>query len=77
MRNISRVFQLMVSIILSFLILMQQRGGGLGAIAGGSTGGEFYATKRGAEKILFRLTIIMAILFCLNAFIFPFLPENE
>lgn len=77
MRTIARTFQLIVSIILSLLILMQQRGGGLGAIAGGSTGGEFYSTQRGAEKVLFNLTVIMATLFCLNALIFPFLPEGE
>jgi protein translocase SecG subunit len=57
---------------------LQQRGSGLsGAISGGSGGGEFYATKRGAEKILARLTVILAVIFCGNAFIFPFLPDES
>jgi len=50
-----------VSILLIFAILIQQRGTGLSATFGG--GGNFYATKRGAEKILSKITIVLAILF--------------
>lgn len=42
------------------LILLQSSKGGLG---GGMGGGEFYRTKRGAEKIVFNATVIAAILF--------------
>ncbi|MCT4592250.1 MAG: preprotein translocase subunit SecG [Candidatus Gracilibacteria bacterium] len=76
MKAISKTIQVAVSILLALLILIQQRGTGLGAI-GGETGGEFYATKRGAEKVIFRLTIILAMIFCINAFIFPLLPDSE
>lgn len=42
-------------------ILLQQKGSGLGAGFGGE--GTIYRTKRGAEKVIFRLTIILAVLF--------------
>ena len=77
MRAFCRTLQVVVSILLSLLILLQQRGGGVGGAIGGVGGGEFYATRRGAEKILANLTIILAIIFCANAFIFPFLPAES
>ena len=63
--------------LLSLLILLQQRGSGMGSAIGGSGGGEFYATKRGAEKVLATITVVLAVVFCANAFIFPFLPEEN
>lgn len=42
------------------LILLQSSKGGLG---GGLGGGEYYRTKRGAEKIVFQATVIMALIF--------------
>ncbi|MFH1653505.1 MAG: preprotein translocase subunit SecG [Pseudomonadota bacterium] len=58
-------------IILSFLlvagILLQQKGSGLGSSFGG--GNLEYSTKRGAEKIIFRTTIVLAILFVIISII--------
>ncbi|MFA6528292.1 MAG: preprotein translocase subunit SecG [Candidatus Gracilibacteria bacterium] len=51
-----------VSILLIFAILIQQRGTGLSATFGGG-GSNFYAAKRGAEKILGIITIVLAVLF--------------
>ena len=42
-------------------ILLQARGTGLGVTFGG--GGNVYRTKRGVEKKLFQLTILLSILF--------------
>lgn len=55
------IVQIIVSILLVVLILLQPRGVGLGSTFGGE--GNVYFTKRGAEKIVFYLTIAMAILF--------------
>jgi preprotein translocase subunit SecG len=55
------VLQLVLSIALIGLILLQQKGSGLGEIFGGS--GNIYSTKRGIDKILYYATIIIAILF--------------
>ncbi len=76
MKAFASTIQVIVAILLSLLILLQQKGSGLGSLAGGG-GGEFYATKRGAEKVLYRVTVALAVLFCLNAFVFPLLPDSE
>ncbi|MBU1127384.1 MAG: preprotein translocase subunit SecG [Patescibacteria group bacterium] len=64
------IIQVFISISLIALILIQSRGTGLGDIFGG--GGESYHTKRGAEKLLFSLTIGLAILFMLISIISSF-----
>jgi protein translocase SecG subunit len=67
------VFQVILSILLALTILVQQRGSGMGvAISGGSGGGGFYSSKRGAEKFLEIATIVLGILFVLNALAFLF-----
>ncbi len=53
--------QIIVSLTLIVLILLQQRGGGLGAIGGLNT--PFYGTRRGLEKTVFIFTIILVIVF--------------
>lgn len=55
------LIQILLGIFLSVLIILQSKGTGLGSTFGGDMG--FYGTKRGAEKMLFILTIIVAILF--------------
>ena len=47
--------------LLIISILLQQRGGGLSSAFGGSA--VEYSTKRGAEKVIFYATIVLAILF--------------
>lgn len=53
--------QLAIAILLIIFILLQNRGSGLGAAFGGE--GNVYLTKRGAEKTIFVLTIVLAALF--------------
>lgn len=53
--------QIVVSILLITVILLQNRGAGLSGIFGGS--GAVFQTKRGIEKILFIATIVLAALF--------------
>ncbi len=52
---------IVVSILLIITILLQQRGSGLGAAFGGE--GNVYMAKRGAEKIIFWASIVLAVLF--------------
>jgi preprotein translocase subunit SecG len=59
--QVIQVLQIVVSILLIISILLQNRGAGLGASFGG--GGEIYRTKRGAEKFLFRSTIVLIAIF--------------
>lgn len=58
--KIISLFQIIVSLFLIILILLQQREGGLSSIFGGEGG---YFERRGAEKFIFNLTIILAALF--------------
>lgn len=55
------IIQIVVSVILIIVILVQQKGTGLGAAFGGE--GNVYRTKRGMEKKLHIITIILAIIF--------------
>lgn len=59
--------QIILSIILATTILLQQTGAGVGGAFGGGDDSIRY-TRRGMEKVLFYLSIIIAILFTLSAF---------
>jgi preprotein translocase subunit SecG len=56
-----KIIQIIISILLIVVILMQSRGTALGGVFGGSS--TVFLTKRGIEKKLFILTIILAVLF--------------
>ncbi len=56
------IAQLIVSILLIILILLQERSSGLSGILGSSEGG-IYQTRRGLEKFIFGSTIVLAIAF--------------
>lgn len=56
-----QIAQIIISILLIIVILLQNRGTGLGSAFGGT--GGVYLTKRGLEKKLFIATIILAVLF--------------
>jgi len=53
--------QIAISALLIVAILLQQRDSGLSSTFGGSS--MEYSTKRGAEKIIFYATIVLAVLF--------------
>ncbi len=55
------IIQLVLAILLTIAILLQQKGSGLGSAFGG--GSNIYTSKRGVDKVLFQATIILAILF--------------
>jgi protein translocase SecG subunit len=56
-----KIIQLIVSCLLITVILLQNRGTGLGSAFGGSN--SVYLTKRGLEKKLFVATIVLAVIF--------------
>ena len=57
------ISQVVVSIILIVLILLQERSTGISGLLGGGEGGAFYQTRRGAEKSIFIGTIVFAAIF--------------
>ncbi len=62
-RQVISLIQIILAIVLVGLIILQAKGTGLGSTFGSDL--SFYGTKRGAEKFIFNLTIVVAILFFL------------
>ncbi|HCI05371.1 MAG: Preprotein translocase, SecG subunit [Parcubacteria group bacterium GW2011_GWC1_45_9] len=54
------IIQIVLSVLVVIFILLQQKGEGLSGIFGGM--GEFYATRRGLEKTIFIITIVLVFL---------------
>jgi len=67
MQTYLSVAQIVLAVALILIILLQVRGGGLGGIFGQPD--TVYRTKRGMEKTMFQLTIVLAVLFVIVAII--------
>jgi protein translocase SecG subunit len=61
MKSVLVATTIISAILLVVVILLQNQGSGLGTAFGGESG--FYRTKRGAERVLFYLTIVLAVIF--------------
>jgi preprotein translocase subunit SecG len=59
---------IITSIALIISVVLQSKGGGLGGLVGGDTGGAFSA-RRGIEKTLFNVTIVLSVIFFILAII--------
>lgn len=59
------LIQIILGILLILVIIVQQKGSGLGSSFGGDL--SFYRTKRGAEKLLFYVTIAIAAAFIISS----------
>jgi preprotein translocase subunit SecG len=67
MENYFSIAQIILSVALIIAILLQVRGGGLGGIFGQAD--TVYRTKRGVERTLFQLTIVLVVLFVIISII--------
>ncbi|HUU08715.1 MAG TPA: preprotein translocase subunit SecG [Dehalococcoidales bacterium] len=65
MQTYLNVAQIVLALGLIMAILLQVRGGGLGGIFGQPD--TVYRTKRGVEKTLFQLTVVLMVLFVIVA----------
>ncbi len=61
------IAQIVLSVAIILTVLLQVRGGGLGGIFGNPD--TVWRTKRGIEKTLFQLTIVLVVLFLLVSLI--------
>lgn len=61
--------QIILSIILTIAILLQQRGSSLGGAFGGDNFSSAFNKRRGAEEFLFKFSIVVAILFVFATFL--------
>lgn len=58
------IAQILLATVLVLVILLQAKGSGIGTALGGGTSSSF-RTRRGVEKTLFQLTIVLAVVFLL------------
>ena len=61
-QNYLNLGQILVSIVLIVVVLLQAKGAGFGAGLGGAPTSTF-RTRRGLEKTLFQATIVLTIIF--------------
>ena len=61
------IAQIVLSVALILAIMLQVRGGGLGGIFGQAD--SVYRTRRGVEKTLFQLTVVLVVLFIIISII--------
>ena len=61
------IAQIVVSVALVAVLLMQVRGGGLGGIFGQPE--TIYRTRRGIQKTLFRFTVFLVVVFVILALV--------
>ncbi len=66
-RTILPYVQIVLSILLIAAILLQQRGSSMGGVMGGDNFSASYHKRRGAELFLFKLSVVLAILFVTSA----------
>ena len=59
--TIYNIVQLVSALLLTIVILLQQKGSGLSQVFGGSS--NVYSTRRGVDKILHYATIVLALIF--------------
>ena len=67
MRVYLNIAQILVSIALIVLVILQARTSGLGSIFGSDT--SVYRTRRGVERTLFNMTVVFSVLFLLISLI--------
>jgi preprotein translocase subunit SecG len=61
MNNLFHIITIASMLLMTLLILLQTRGASLGAGFGGS--GELFTARRGIDKSMHQMTIILAIIF--------------
>ena len=53
---------IIISVLLILSVILQSKGAGLGGLSGADSG-AVYTARRGVERTLFRLTIILSVIF--------------
>lgn len=62
MTNVLDIALIITSVGLILSVILQSKGAGLGGLTGADTGGVFTA-RRGIERILFWVTIVLSVVF--------------
>jgi len=64
--NVVDISLVVISVALITSVILQSKGAGLGGLTGADTGGIFTA-RRGVEKTLFYVTIVLSVVFFILA----------
>ncbi|GAB4420740.1 MAG: hypothetical protein Kow002_09310 [Anaerolineales bacterium] len=62
MEQFINIALIITSVALIISVILQSKGAGLGGLTGGDTGGV-YTARRGIERTLFWVTIVLSVLF--------------
>jgi protein translocase SecG subunit len=63
--TILQITQIILTILVVILVVLQSKGMGLSSMVSGSFG--YYRSRRGAEKVIFFMTVIGIIAFAFNS----------
>lgn len=67
-----QVIQIILAVALVITVLLQARGAGLGSVFGGT--GTVFKTRRGIDRLLFRMTIVLIVAFSFISYISAAVP---
>ena len=62
MVNYLNIALIIISVLLILSVILQSKGAGLGGLSGADTG-SVYTARRGVERTLFRITIVLSVIF--------------
>ncbi|HLB51444.1 preprotein translocase subunit SecG [candidate division WWE3 bacterium RIFCSPHIGHO2_12_FULL_38_15] len=68
---ITQISQIVISALIILVILIQSKGKGLFSAFTGSIG--FYRSRRGLEKVIFILTIVLGLMLIINSLVITLL----
>ena len=71
-RQYFQIMQIIIAIALIISILLQTRGAGLGSVFGGT--GTVFKTRRGIDKLLFRMTVAFTVFFAAISVVTAMIP---
>lgn len=74
MENYLNIALIIISVLLIISVIMQSKGAGLGGLTGADSGSVFTA-RRGVERTLFRLTIVLSVLFFVLVLVLVYLAR--
>jgi protein translocase SecG subunit len=77
MQDTLLIAHVVIGILFTVVVLMQDKGVGFGTAVGGAGGGQVFTTKRGAAKILHNISVLLAFAFMATALIYVVLPVEE
>lgn len=67
--------EIVLAVVITVLVLLQSKGSDLSALTGGG-GGERFGSRRGAEALIHRVTIVTSVIFFVNT-LFAFVAMGQ